>query len=629
MTNSHELKNGLLFLLAESAGGIYNGEQLRKICEVAQDDSVILKVTEDQRLGFMLEPSRVESVKALLEPCGVSLRFYRSPAAPAPKSCLGELCPFAVQDALGDSIELGVLLAERFKEANSYLKIGINGCEKACVGSAVDDIHIVGEDSGYKIAIGGKCAEIPQLGQFLIDNVTKENLADVVCRVLETYYAKRENEETLLDVAEREGMSLFTAAAEGQQALPVIEDTPVGLDDSALTSSEESEADNGVEEFDLNDTVTPAESKTLLAEEDFDVSMDADMGDAVLDDKVSDAMDVPVDVDTELDADFGSRVKEQLEVAEEINIDDNIDVASAAQENLEAVREVDVDSELSGVAEVQAIASEMSADEVLSDDLELIEDLDAEVGNNIVDVDEHIVVSEGIEDVAEPISAESHETALSENEPISDDLSLEEPGMTFEEAGADDVGRMTAALHSEASAASDHGAGQSSGSNLLSVVPDAISVPDDEVSVESASEFSSSDDFMEEESVAISSTIDDIEAEELQKAEAAMSEPALREEVEDAVPTAIPVPAKPAPAAAVAAKSKGRLRLKLGEQDVKIVLPNGIECAVPLAWVEENGVFEMDVGESTLSVQKQGDFLVFRYGDLVMNVPSLTLTAAA
>jgi dissimilatory sulfite reductase (desulfoviridin) alpha/beta subunit len=638
VTNLHELKNGLLFLLAESAAGIYNGEQLRKICEVAQDDSVILKVTEDQRLGFMLEPSRVDSVRALLEPCGVTLRLYGAPSAPAPKSCLGELCPFSVQDALGDSIELGALLGDRFRDAETYVKIGMNGCEKACASTATDDIHIVGEESGYKISIGGKCAEIPQLGQFLIDNVSKETLPDIVCRVLETYYAKREEGEILFDVVEREGMGIFTAAAEGLKAEEAQANDVGSLGENPSADVEDMLLDDAAEELDAGEAVTPAESKALLGEEEFDVSMDAELDDVSLD-----AMNVPVDEEKELDADLNSSVREKLDAVEEMNIDDDIDVATSPEGDAEVGHEVDVDSELASVAQVQAIASEMSDESANTDTLELIEDLDVEVANNVVEVDEHIVVGEALLDddvsvdlasdgsesqagMVEETMSETEESVAETSDTFGDHLTLEEPGLNFEEAGAEDVGRMTAALHSEASAATHHSLGSSSGTVLRSVMPEAIAVHSDEAILDASEQAHSTMDVMEEEELSASTVIDDSEAEELKNAEAGVSEPVLREDTEEATPVPRAAAKKSLPAVS---KSKGRLRLKLGEQGVKIVLPNGIECAVPLAWVEENGVFEMDVGESTLSVEKQGDFLVFRYGDLVMNVPSMMTTTAA
>ncbi len=667
MGNLHELKNGLLFVLAESAGGIYNGEQLKKICEVAQDDSVILKVTEDQCIGFMLEPGRVETVRAMLEPCGVRLRMYRAPAAPAPKACLGELCRFSVQDSLGDSIELGANLAERFPDASSHFSIGMNGCEQACVGSSVDDIHIVGEESGYKISIGGRAREISQPAQFLIDNVSRENLNDVVARVYETFVRLRQGEETLFDVLEREGMSAFNAAAEGTSSpleASLVSDETVNIEESLnldesvnLEESVNLDKPVNVDESESLDVVSRAEGDLLLTDGELDVPVDSDLVDLE-----GTELDVMVDSDSESVSDVNERVKEKLNASEELAgaaLDEN-----AIMDTEMLVSEVDVDEELIGVVQTQKTVSELNADvevqDVLtiseeldvseempisddlgvseemtisddlgvseemtisddlpeseeiaisdesplseemaiseelvvseemrvSDNLEFVDDLDSSANVNIVDVDDYIVSA----DSSVPVFREEKDETDSEvkadelSDAASADISsFEESDMAFEEAGSDDVARMTAAFHSEKPTAV-----------MTEKHSHAPSRPQREGAIAEVKVLEPKDSELKK---------SDVSAYETQAVE----------------PKSAPI----------ASKSKGRLKLKMGTTDVKIVLPNGIECSVPLSWVESQGIFEMDVGENTLVVEKQGDLLVFRYGDLLLSVPSMTLQAAA
>lgn len=622
MANQHELKNGLLLVLAESAGGIYNGEQLKKVCEVAQDDSVILKITEDQRLAFMLEPSRLDSVKASLELCGVHLRLYRAPGAPAPKACMGELCPHSVQDSLGDSIELGAMLAEKYASAPAFVRIGVNGCERACVGSAIDDIHIVGEESGYKIAIAGRSAEIPQLGQYLIDNVSKENLCEVVCRVLDAYYAKREGEESFLDVVEREGMSVFTAAAEGQvletDEAPVVEAADEAVVEE-MVSDEIPVADLAMD--DGIDSVTSENSEELLADEELDVPMDIDVETSQAPD-----LELSVDMDVDIDAVAESKPEEQLteisdgEFDQAVAEDPVLDVGASEEELVmdegsdsvltESVSEVDVDAELAGVVETQQTMAEVNGDLQLDTDLELVDDVELVAGDksNLVDLNEHL------EQASKAVSA-----SISEQ----DSIAFEEPSVTFEEAGADDVGRMTAALHSEASAASSLET-QSRKTSVAEIVPEELAVE----SIEELAPPPVDMELMEEESIPLTSALDDFDAENAKNDE--VSAGTNTDDSNNVEPLLAPKDlSKPASRPVQAPKPKGRLRLKMGEHELKIVLPNGIECAVPMGWVEENGVFEMDVGNSALSVEKQGDSLIIRYGELVLSVPTMAENNAA
>lgn len=160
MSNSlFRLKNDTIFIVAEAAGGVYNSQQLKVICEISEEDSAFLKVTEDERLGFMIPSENIEEVRVKLAAVGVFLRHYRGANFASPRACLGELCPRAKQDALGAALEISPLLNNKLKEVQERIAIGINGCSVACVASATDDIHIVGHEDGYKIYIGGQSCE--------------------------------------------------------------------------------------------------------------------------------------------------------------------------------------------------------------------------------------------------------------------------------------------------------------------------------------------------------------------------------------------------------------------------------------------------------------------------------------
>src|SRR6185312_11007862 len=100
---------------------------------VSEEDSAFLKVTEDERLGFMLSPAKIPEVQTKLAEVGILLRNYRGQNGASPKACLGELCPHAKQDALGAALELAPLLNEKLKDVAGRIAIGINGCATACV----------------------------------------------------------------------------------------------------------------------------------------------------------------------------------------------------------------------------------------------------------------------------------------------------------------------------------------------------------------------------------------------------------------------------------------------------------------------------------------------------------------
>jgi dissimilatory sulfite reductase (desulfoviridin) alpha/beta subunit len=204
-----ELKNGNLFVLAEAAGGVYNGSQLRLICDVADDVSVFLKVTEDQRIGFMVPKEKLLELHAKLSKSGILLKHYRNHSILSPKACLGELCSKCEQDALGDAIEISPMLNEKFKESFQALNIGMNGCATACVASATDDIHVIGEKSGYRLFIGGRISDKPKLAEYVAEGIPRPKIGEAISIMLDTYSQNKQENESLADVVARIGLNTF------------------------------------------------------------------------------------------------------------------------------------------------------------------------------------------------------------------------------------------------------------------------------------------------------------------------------------------------------------------------------------------------------------------------------------
>lgn len=209
MGEQFALKNNQIFVLAEAAGGVYNSDQLRVLCEVADNESAFLKITEDQRIGFMVDPSRLADVQSQVRKSGLLLRSYKSAGVPSPRACLGELCTFAHQPSLGDALELTTHLLKSFPVPKRFSSIGVNGCQRACLGSSTEDIHVVGEESGYKISIGGKGADIPQQAQLILENVTRADLPIVIEKILAVFYQESQEFERIYDVIDRIGLTPF------------------------------------------------------------------------------------------------------------------------------------------------------------------------------------------------------------------------------------------------------------------------------------------------------------------------------------------------------------------------------------------------------------------------------------
>lgn len=213
MAETFKLQNGQLFVVASAAGGVLNGDQLRSLATLCDSETAFLKLTEDGSVGFMLDESRLEEVRDQLNSTGLLLQHFRCDQAPAVRACLGEICPHHEQDTLGHSLEVTSFLHERFgSETGSsvpYLRIALNGCARNCLASGTDDIHIVAENNGYKIQVGGKASEIPSMGHFLCENVAPEELGEVLAGIIAKFMTDRQDNETLFDLIERCGVGLF------------------------------------------------------------------------------------------------------------------------------------------------------------------------------------------------------------------------------------------------------------------------------------------------------------------------------------------------------------------------------------------------------------------------------------
>jgi len=248
------LKNNQIFVLAEAAGGVYNSDQLRILCEVADSESAFLKITEDQRIGFMVDPNKLADVQAQVRKSGLLLRSYKSAGVPSPRACLGELCTFAHQPSLGDALELTTHLLKSFPAPKRYSSIGVNGCQRACLGSSTEDIHIVAEESGYKISIGGKSSDIPQQAQLILENIQRPDLPIVVEKLLSIFYQESQENERICDVIERIGLTPFLDALP-EHLVPVVAEADISTTSELGDSVPDNKDDAGRGANSLDDSL--------------------------------------------------------------------------------------------------------------------------------------------------------------------------------------------------------------------------------------------------------------------------------------------------------------------------------------------------------------------------------------
>ncbi len=209
MGTAFKLQNGQVLLSTEAPGGVYTPAQLRKIAELCDHDSALAKATEDQRLALFVAPEHVARIASALRSTGLGVRHYQD-GLHQPVNCVGELCPEHQQDAMGAGMEIAAELAAIKLE--NPLKIGINGCARGCVATHTLDISVLGDSNGYRISLGGKNSQIPEMAAFMADGVPSAKLPKLIAKIVSIYKEIAEPGESLQEVIERHGAGKFIAA---------------------------------------------------------------------------------------------------------------------------------------------------------------------------------------------------------------------------------------------------------------------------------------------------------------------------------------------------------------------------------------------------------------------------------
>jgi hypothetical protein len=237
MTRQFNLKNQAVVIIPEVDGGIYSPSQLKKIASLGEQDCLMIKATEDQRLALVVKADKVSSVTTELQTLGMSVRNYQD-GLHQPVSCMGALCPDHEQDALGTAMDIS---SEPFDgHFESPIKIGINGCGKCCTPCHTLDISLVGEANGYRISVGGKNAQYPEFATLIADGVPTAETPKAVRAIIDTYRTEAQPGESLHEFIERVGPNTLTAALApwGQDTgtIDFAETIPAAEQESAASS---------------------------------------------------------------------------------------------------------------------------------------------------------------------------------------------------------------------------------------------------------------------------------------------------------------------------------------------------------------------------------------------------------
>jgi dissimilatory sulfite reductase (desulfoviridin) alpha/beta subunit len=606
-----ELKNGNLFVLAEAAGGVYNGSQLRLICDVADDVSVFLKVTEDQRIGFMVPKDKLLELHGKLSKSGILLKHYRNHSILSPKACLGELCPKCEQDALGDAIEISPILNEKFKDSFTALNIGMNGCAVACVASATDDIHIVGDSKGYKVFVGGRISGEPKLAELAVEGIPRPKIGEAIAIILDAYSQNKQDGESVSDVVSRLGVATFKDAIEkaGLTSPQEASAEELPLEASDVPQAEASEEASQVETSEEDVAAVPLEETPLdadgekaepQAEPQVEISED-DVAAVPLEEaplEVDAAEEAPAveppqeEAPLEVDAAEEAPAAEPPQEEAPLEVDAAEEAPAAEPPQEEAPLEVDA-AEEAPAAEPPPEEIALSSEDVPSEETPAAEETPEEKNSPIMESKEETPLDEPTESVAAPAEeAQSTESIPTGAESMQEEeLAVDEPAL------------------SEAS-----GGGE--------VVP--IESKEEEKGVKGSSlemkELDIIDDTSEE-----SSAQDDHPAPE--PIDHGLGEdPSLQGTSEEAPSGGISEDAAPMgldedEGSSHISTGNNKISIHVRGSYVTVVLSDGSDFRIPFKTIKEGKTIEMQIEDETFIIENIYGKLQVKYGDFEMHIP--------
>lgn len=178
-------KDGKFSVIPRMRGGQTTPQQLMQIAKVAEKYHVpLLKVTGSQRIG--LYGVNKEDLPAIWEELDMLAAQAYGKVFRSVKTCVGKtFCRFGTQDTMG----LGVKIEEAFEYIDTphKFKVGVSGCPRSCVESAVKDFGIIGVDNGYQIYIGGNGGTELVEAQLLTTVATEEEVIDYCGAYLQYY----------------------------------------------------------------------------------------------------------------------------------------------------------------------------------------------------------------------------------------------------------------------------------------------------------------------------------------------------------------------------------------------------------------------------------------------------------
>ena len=191
-------------IVPRTPSGMVSPEILDGLSQVVRKYNIpIMKVTSGQRLALV--GIKGEDINAIWQELEMDVGRAVELCLHYVQACPGTaVCKFGRQDSLGLGLEIEKFFYDY--ELPAKLKIGVSGCPFCCGESYVRDIGIIGKKKGWIVTFGGNSGSRPRIADVLAENISKEEVIELVKKSLSLYRDNGKKKERTARFVERFGI---------------------------------------------------------------------------------------------------------------------------------------------------------------------------------------------------------------------------------------------------------------------------------------------------------------------------------------------------------------------------------------------------------------------------------------
>ncbi len=218
----HRQHDGNLYVGTSPLVGRTTGERLVEVGRIARElGRGRVRLTSQQKL-LVLDVPEERASEAVARLDALDLPARPSPFRRGAMACTGlQFCKLALVETKQPAAELVSALEARFPGFEGKIRLNVNGCPNSCARYQLADIGLAGGESAgdgnYQLHLGGDLGEGRAFGHRVRDRVLADDIENVTERLLETYLAEREEDESLQSWLRRQPDQALAAHAAAER----------------------------------------------------------------------------------------------------------------------------------------------------------------------------------------------------------------------------------------------------------------------------------------------------------------------------------------------------------------------------------------------------------------------------